>query len=389
MEQPALIQSFFQKIQYAIDQDQFIRMTLAKPRQKTAPLQNVYIRLVSIKDLLSLSFTLHYQTNDQVKNHTIKEGIKAIDDLMENEFKEAYLFTSTGDFRLTFNKRNRARFLQGKPSSTIVPSRQHDHLKSRKIEINNNVYLQALGIITTKNQVAKDKGDKLRQIHRYVEIMDHLFSKLSLTAPIHVADMGSGKGYLTFALHDHLKNNLNLSPTTQGIELRPDLVTLCNQIAKRAQFNQLSFHAQRIEEFSSKSLDVLIALHACDTATDEAIAKGIQSKAQLIVVAPCCHKQIRPQIKSDGALAPLLTHGILLERQAEMITDTIRALLLEKHGYTTKVFEWISTEHTGKNVMITAIKNEISKVDKEVLTQITNLKSYFGIKEHHLESLLK
>jgi len=198
--------------------------------------------------------------------------------------------------------------------------------------------------------------------------------------------MGSGKGYLTFALYDHLRNNKKVEASMVGIELRPKLVDFCNELAQSTGFEKLQFLAQDIEEYKAEKIDMLIALHACDIATDIAIAKGIKAGASTIVVAPCCHKQIRKEMQCETALQSVLKHGILEERQAELLTDGIRALLLEAHGYKTKVFEFISTEHTPKNLMITATK---APARPEALEQIAKIKADFGIGYHYLERLLE
>ena len=200
--------------------------------------------------------------------------------------------------------------------------------------------------------------------------------------------MGAGKGYLTFALYDFLSNTLRKKAQVMGVEVRPDLVQLCNQIAQNAGFEQLNFQQGYIGNFTLPKTDILIALHACDTATDDAIFKGIQAKADLIICAPCCHKQIRKQMNCTTHLQNMLQYGIHKERMAEMVTDTIRALLLEVNGYQTKVFEFISTEHTGKNVMIVGQKVSKTKDSSHYLEKIEMLKSEFGIEEHYLEKLL-
>jgi hypothetical protein len=191
-------------------------------------------------------------------------------------------------------------------------------------------------------------------------------------------------------LYDFLENNLSLAPQITGIELRPALVDFCNKTAEQVGFQNLNFIAQDIATYHPDRLDMLIALHACDTATDLALAVGIREKARIIVVAPCCHKQIRREMKAKNELAPLLQHGILEERQAEIVTDGIRALLLEANGYHTKVFEFISTEHTAKNVMITATMDgrRLNQRRTEALAQVAALKTSFGIGEHWLEKLL-
>jgi hypothetical protein len=189
--------------------------------------------------------------------------------------------------------------------------------------------------------------------------------------------MGSGKGYLSFALFDYLQNTLKLPVKLTGVEFRQDLVDLCNKIAKESKFSNLQFVQDTIENYKSdKKIDVLIALHACDTATDDAIHKGISHNAELIITAPCCHKQIRKEMTrctANKELSSLLSHGIFIERQAEMVTDNLRALYLEKANYSTKVFEFIATEHTPKNILITAQLNTkiqlgLRKKSRKILT---------------------
>jgi hypothetical protein len=202
--------------------------------------------------------------------------------------------------------------------------------------------------------------------------------------------MGSGKGYLTFALYDFLRNTMGSEPVMKGIEFRPDLVAACNTIAGKAGFSHLEFVQGSIVETEIERIDILIALHACDTATDDAIFRGIMAGASLIVCAPCCHKQVRKEMKTDGDLAPLVKYGILLERQAEIITDTIRAMILEAFGYKTKVMEFISTEHTPKNVMITGRRVSKENPDKEkIFREIANIRKEFGIGSHYLEQMVR
>jgi hypothetical protein len=164
-------------------------------------------------------------------------------------------------------------------------------------------------------------------------------------------------------------------------------VEFCNAAARRAKFDSLRFEAGSIHGWRPSRLDMLIALHACDTATDEALATGIRAGASVIVVAPCCHKQVRKSMFPHNELSPLLQHGILAERQAELLTDGIRALLLESRGYRTSVFEFISTEHTAKNLMITAVKQ--GHPSAKALEQVAAIKESFGIRVHALEEMLE
>lgn len=272
--------------------------------------------------------------------------------------------------------------------------------KKRLIEAQGQSYLQALGLSGPDGKIFKKAQDKYRQINRYVEILAPLVGELPNSSAkdgaLRVVDMGAGKGYLTFALYDYLRDVAGRAVQLTGVEYRDDLVAFCNDVAARAGYDDLRFAQGTIGDYEPEqgTLDILIALHACDTATDDALYKGITAQAGLIVVAPCCHKQIRREIEISKIAHGreeagfLFRHGIFCERQAEMITDGLRALILEYHGYRTKIFEFVSDAHTAKNIMITAQKDPQFKLDKSTIrAEIKTIKSYFGISSHYLERL--
>ncbi len=378
-------ETFIQHLRTSLEEESFVKLTLSKPSQKGGALRNVFARLIQLKEESVLSFTLRYNTRDEVKNHPIEEAITLIQLWLGDEFLNADLFTTLQDYTLQYNRKRKARLFSKLPSHAQAPSTEHDKQKQRLIEPKGAAYLHRMGITGKDGQILKTGQRKFRQINKYIEVIDQLIKQGELGAKPHLVDMGSGKGYLTFALYDHLVNNLKIEASITGIELRPKLVEFCNQLAEDIGFDRLKFLAMDIEEYQPEKIDMLIALHACDIATDIAIAKGIKAQASFIVVAPCCHKQIRKQMQCQTALQSVLRHGILEERQAELVTDGIRSLLLEANGYKTKVFEFISTEHTPKNVMITATKG-IGKED--ALAQIDQIKKDFGIEYHYLERLL-
>lgn len=377
---------FLNHLKTAIEQQTFVKLTLSKAGGKDKRLQNVFGRLVIVKGEQVFSFTLRYASRDEVKNHSIPEGLAMIGLWLGNDFLNGDLFTLKEDVTIQYNKKRKARLFVRQASHETAPSLEHDKEKNRLISAEAASYLTALGIANQEGQVLKTGQKKFRQINKYIEIIDSLLVQQPLDAHPHIVDMGSGKGYLTFALYDHLVNHLNIDASMMGIELRPTLVDFCNALAKAEGFGGLTFLAQDIEAYQPDKIDMLIALHACDIATDIAIAKGIKAKAATIIVAPCCHKQIRKQMNCQTDLQAILKHGILAERQAELITDGIRALLLEAHGYKTKVFEFISTEHTPKNLMITATR---STPKPEALEKVKAIKKDFGIEYHYLERLLE
>ena len=385
------VAQFLSAVEAAFTTGQFIKCTLSRPDPATAlDLKNVYLRPVEIKKGRQVAFTFRYKTRDEVKNFALPVALNQLAALLGTDFGHADLFSTDRDATLSFGKSGEANLVFKPPTHTELPDLQHNREKQRLLDPA-APWLHALGITNAKGEVLANAQDKWRQINKYLEIIDSLLRQQPLPAGAHIADMGSGKGYLTFALYDFLQRQPGLAPHFTGIELRPGLVEFCNKTARQAGFENLHFLAQDIRDYQPPQLDMLIALHACDTATDLALATGIRREAKIIVAAPCCHKQIRKAMGTRNELAPVLRHGILEERQAEIVTDGIRALLLEAEGYKTNVFEFISTEHTAKNVMITALRVDRRTADggrAAALKQVAALKTGFGIGEHYLEGLL-
>lgn len=298
---------------------------------------------------------------------------------------------------------------------TSAITKSHDRVKQVPLS-NQAEFLKELGV-TKDNGKPKPKMErKLRQCQKFVEIVGKIVDELQQEkeTPIFLVDNGCGRAYLTFSLHSYLKERYE-SVTTTGIDVRPKLIKETNGIARGlgGSFDTLNFEEGTIENFvtqasttktqqkeegydENSSLDILVALHACDTATDDALYSGIAQKADVIVVAPCCHKQIRPQlnahfssIRQNHELSSILKHGVYRDRMSETITDSLRALLLEYAGYKSKVFEYIGGEHTSKNVMITAIRDRSVNIDRkpaieEIRQQIRSLAALYGIKNQRL-----
>jgi hypothetical protein len=200
--------------------------------------------------------------------------------------------------------------------------------------------------------------------------------------------MGCGRGYLTFAAWETLGRRTGCRPEVTGVELRPELAEEAEGIARRHGCDGLVFRAGDIAGTPLDRADIVVALHACDTATDDALARGVAAGAGLLLVAPCCHKELRPQLTPPPALAPVLHHGIFRERQAEFVTDALRALLLEAVGYRTRVFEFIAPEHTGKNLMIAAFRDPNPADPSPRRDAVAALAREYGIRTQRLATLL-
>ena len=371
-----------------------VKLTLSKPTASAGDVVSIDIRPILVKRALKLSFTYHHRTRDVVKNFAPQEAAALVVAQLEEHFRSAHLAALSGDVQLVHTpsgyqlKRHAA-------SVSKAPELSHDRAKHRLIDSDGKPYLHALGITDAKGSVHKNAQDKFRQINKYIEILDGLLKGLPPRQSLRIVDMGAGKGYLTFALYDYVTHTLNINAEIIGVEFRPELVKQCNAIAHAAGFSGLTFVEGSIEQYDCCGADAVIALHACDTATDDAIAKAVHAGASLIVVAPCCHKQIRRalgKIKPDHPLAALMQYGTYVERISEMVTDGLRAQYMELQGYKTNLFEFISDAHTPKNVMIVATKmakplpaHEAEKIRAAIVAT----KSDFGIGAHYLEGLLK
>jgi len=395
----AHIEQFIAALKESFDAGTFVKVSFGNYKGTEEALKQILIRRVVIKREDKLAFTYRYKTRDVVKNYDLDEGMSVIAAYLENGFKIGTLFTTENDLILEELNNGKVVMRESKASSKEAPSVSHDKEKVRLIKADSKPYLTELKITDADGKVFKNAQDKFRQINHYIEILSSLIKELPAGTIKKVADMGSGKGYLTFALYDYLHSVMKLDSKVVGVEYRQDMVDLCNQVAAKSDFSQLNFVQGTIEDYQADDVNLLIALHACDTATDDAIFKGIKANAELIVVAPCCHKQVRREIEQNKVkndVSFLTKYGIFLERQAEMVTDGIRALILEYFGYKTKVFEFISDAHTPKNVLVVGVKRTESLKTKaeserkaEVLEKIKASKAYFGIGYHHLERLLE
>lgn len=380
MENPDLA-AFWTAMRRALSEATFVKLTLGKSRNRDEPkLKNIYCRPVEIKGQLMLQLTYRYADHDETKNFTAEEAIAAMSIPLGGDFLSADLFTLTEQVSAQISRKGKVRMNTSAARHEQPAMAAHNRVKLRSIKAD-RPYLQDLGISSQDGKILATGQNKFKQINKFVEIIDGLVNKNPLGNEAEIVDMGSGKGYLTFALYDHLTNNLGLRVKVTGVELRPNLVEKCNRIAEKHGMSGLKFVEGYINDFATEKLDMLIALHACDTATDDALWHGIQAQASIMVVAPCCQKQVRKDLAPTPQLRPFLKHGILMERQAAMLTDALRGLYLEQQGYQTKVFEFISLEHTAKNVMITAIRG---KSRPAATTEIQQLMETFGITRHYL-----
>lgn len=384
------VEKFIAEFARSLQSETFVKMSLGNYKGADEHLQKLMLRLIETKRGKRLFFLYRYDTRDTAKNHSYEESVKILENLLGKDFFSGHLFTTENDFQLDIGRKGKSRLNTAKPTFKAKPNLDHDREKKRYVNAD-SFYLRALGITTDRGEIRDKQHDKWKQINKFVETLASFFDKSQLRdrRELNIVDMGSGKGYLTFATYDYFKNIRGLDVKVTGVDTKTELVGLCNDIARASEFENLEFVNGWIGDYDLKNTDILIALHACNTATDDAIFKGIKAEADLIVVAPCCHQEIRPQIEPPEILKNILKHGVMLEREAESITDGLRAILLEKSGYQTKIFEFVATEHTPKNNMIVGTRQKKKPDGAKFEEQVKAIKDFYGIKEQRLEKLIE
>ena len=427
-------------------------------------LQRVRIRPVRLRGGVKLAFGWQYDTRDQTDNLPLDEAQVRIAGLL-GDMRSALLETSVLTAELGFGKRGtplfrmkrhvaaggagdgRENWQQGTGALTqLRRASRAGHLTSgddvpmdtrpgharsmaadddgwgaldtqnrqRRYPVGiDRPFLVDLGLVGRSGALVPAMARKWRQINKFVEIVAQAWQRTALCGqvggagqqPLRIRDYGAGKGYLTFALHDHLTHQLGLQVETVGVERRADLVALCNRLAQKNGMAGLRFEKgdilragdapQGLQEGQEglqglrEDVHVIIALHACDTATDDALWQGIRQQAAMLVCSPCCHRELRPQLQAPAPLTALLRHGIHLGLEAEMLTDGLRALLLETQGYEAQVVEFISPDDTGKNRMILGCRTGRARPAAEARAEIDALKAFYGIRHQRLDALLQ
>jgi hypothetical protein len=375
---------FCSNLQDALAGGTLRKLTLGKLRDELAGQEHVYVRPVEVRGELHLSFVHRYPDHDTTKNFSPADALARIRAWLGTASLAATLFTTAERVQLLFNRRGKPQ-LRRQPEAGEPPSLRHDQSKARLLR--DERFLVQLGVLDPSGRPKTQMGDKYRQVHHFIELVAPLTREMQPGERIKAVDLGSGKGYLTFALYVFLTEK-GLQADVTGIEQRRPLVDLGNEIARTCGYGGLRFEAARIAETGLAGADLVVALHACDTATDDALLEAIRAGARWILAAPCCHKEVRPQIRPPEGLEPLFRFGIQVDRLAESVTDTLRALCLEATGYETRIQEFINLEHTPKNLLILASKRPKTGDQRQKWREVIAFQTRFGIQRQRLTDAL-
>ena len=328
-------------------------------------------------------------TDTQVfhENLDYEEAVDILVNMIMNEYRNINLFTLHADYQILVSKKGNIKVLQKEPTKQL---KNEEHNKQKQYIINENEpcdFLTILGVMNEDGQVYKKKYDKFKQINKFLEIVDDSLAGKNIRDDFMIIDFGCGKAYLTFALYYYFYVIKKVKVKITGLDLKEEVIEFCNETAKKLNYENLKFTYGDIRNFEYKNkVDMIVTLHACDTATDAALVKAIAWNCDIILSVPCCQHEFFNKIKNDN-LNPMLKHGLIKERISSLVTDSLRSLFLETKGYKVQLMEFISMEHTPKNILIRAVKT--NKNTKSAEIEYQEFKKFWNLSDLFIEKYYK
>lgn len=339
--------------------DKLIDMVISGQKNKSEDKAvKVRIRPVILKN------EIEYQVSEFVgrkvlhSNHSAADVKKKIIDYMTEDFKQAQI-NMTDAAATILSSKSKTLTCKYKKAGQLKAQRDLSHNRTKKYIIQEGkqvAFMIDLGVMGQDGKIIRTRYDKFRQINRFLEYIEDILPKLDKERELTIIDFGCGKSYLTFAMYYYLHELKSYDIRIIGLDLKTDVIRKCNELAKKYQYDKLTFLEGNIADYTgAEEVDMVVTLHACDTATDFALAKAIGWNAKVILSVPCCQHELNRQMKND-MLSPIMNYGLLKERMAALVTDGLRAEYLKREGYDVQVLEFIDMEHTPKNILLRAVK---------------------------------
>jgi SAM-dependent methyltransferase len=341
------------------DEATFVEITFKGKISAGLPWRMVRVRPVIIKDRRHLQFSHFDAKQDITKNYLPAEATAKLDELLNLSFDSIHLKTTLEDIHIQITRKGKAIIHRSAPERPHLLQTEHDRWKDWPIPPSfPDPFLQKIGIQTSDGRIKADMQDKFAQINEFLKLLNHTGALEQFDhSPVRLLDCGCGSSHLTFATYHYLNHIRQIPATLTGVDVNQNLMDKSNAYSHELGLSDACFYTSPIIDYApAEQPDIVLALHACDTATDEALALGVKYNAPVILSVPCCHKHLHDQLEARAPFEPVMRHGILRARLADILTDSFRALLLRVMGYKTDVIEFISSEHTGRNLMIRAIK---------------------------------
>lgn len=375
-----------------LDGGAFVRATWSgSQRGATVPWAKVVLRPVALKGENYIQFAFYDEKKCVTKNFRGDDLTAELDALLALPFRNVYVASTDGDLQVTVTKKGKAVAHRGRPTAEAADV-SHNRVKSVPLpEGKPDSYLQAIGVMTHDGQIRADQQKKFKQTNEFLKLIAHTGALETFAkTPLDIVDFGCGNAYLTFAVFHYLNEVLHIPARMVGVDLRGELLEKHTRTVETLGWADFQFVRIAIADYAPPTPpDITLALHACDTATDDALASGIRSGSKIIVSVPCCHHDLQAQLDkapTPEAFRPVHRHGILAERLGDVLTDAFRALILRLMGYQTDVLQFVSAEHTAKNVMIRAVHAQLSP-SPQLVREYAAMKAFWQVTPY-LETLL-
>lgn len=379
------MEKLYELFEEIFENDPPVKAVFSAKRKKSNEFSKVTVRPVKSGDGISYQCEYTFEKKVNHKNISAEEAADFCVNLLSEYFKEANIFTSACDIHVLAAKVDKPKITK-KPASLSCVDLSHNRTKKYIIPDGKPCdFLIRLGVMDKAGKVIPKHYSKFRQINRYLEIAEDVFPHIVRDdgKPIKIIDFGCGKAYLTFALYYYFKVLKNLDTEIIGLDLKKDVIEFCNIVARDLKYDGLKFLMGDIADYTNDSADMVVTLHACDTATDYALINAVAWNTKVILSVPCCQHELFSQIKND-IHQPMLKHGILKDRLTEYLTDGLRGLKLESRGYDVSMIEFTSLEHTARNIMIKAVKRkpgrETEQKAKKAQSQYELLRDFYSVK---------
>lgn len=323
------------------------------------------VRPVLLKGELLFQSSEYIGTKVMHKNLTKEQAVTYLEDMLKTTFRQGEIITKTKQINILISKKGKETIkIKNRKAEDVSEEMDFSHNRAKNYILSEGMkipFLVDLGVMTTDGKIVKTKTDKFRQINRFLEYVEDVLPYLDKKKELKILDFGCGKSYLTFAIYYYLREMKGYDLRVIGLDLKEDVITNCNELSKRYGYEKLTFlHGDVASYEDVNDIDMMVTLHACDTATDYALYKAVKWNAKVILSVPCCQHELNRQISCE-TLQPILKYGLIKERMAALMTDALRANLLEEQGYQVQVMEFIDMEHTPKNILIRAVKNQKTK----------------------------
>lgn len=343
----------------------FLSATLSNPKNKDG-VKKVKVRPILRKDVLMFQCEAHQNNQVFHDNYEAQRATEILVKYME-EFRQMQMETKQMRYTVLVSKKGKVT-IQKKRQTGCVKEVDLSHNRSKNYILQEGMqvpFLQDLGVMTSEGKIVRTKFDKFRQINRFLEFVEDILPQLDKDREVTILDFGCGKSYLTFAMYYYLHELKQYDVRIIGLDLKTDVIRHCNELSEKYGYEKLKFLEGNIADYTGvDEVDMVVTLHACNTATDFALDKAVGWNAKVILSVPCCQHELNEQISCE-TLEPVFKYGLIKERIAALITDALRAEYLEQMGYDAQILEFIDMEHTPKNILIRAVKTGKKKTNEE------------------------